>query len=354
MPNAPSVTSQYKVCPIPFKFDTYMGCPFQCVYCFSKITVEFNRKICGSNKKLTHISVSAFEKWFDKAMNSAVNYKNSAHIAIKERIPLKIGGNCDPCPPIELKLGITKGVLKHLHKYDYPVQILTKNPKVLYEIAKEFKNSNWALSVSLISSDDDYLKKIEVNTPSASERLKYISKLVDLGYKVFVKIQPAIYPIIIDELDRLIPAIKESGAWGFNIEGLKSKPSDGFLDALGIRRYYSRIAGSVDCEIKYRFKKEYLEKAEALAKKYKLKFYCADNFTMKKYGCNSECCGTEVLRDYKIFALNEKTLQHGIDKCLNRSFEFEKCFINHSHGNSTKNDNKTFDMLHSKNKGLFY
>lgn len=60
-------------------------------------------------------------------------------VAFKERIPLKIGATADPFPGngIEERERVTYGVLKVLHKYDYPVEIQTKNPEVLALYANE-------------------------------------------------------------------------------------------------------------------------------------------------------------------------------------------------------------------------
>ena len=76
-------------------------------------------------------------------------------------------------------------------------------------------------------------------------------------------------------------------------------------DYLGydIRQWYKEngaINGS-DWEIPDANKLEYIKLAEDLARQYGLSFYCADNIS-RKCGDSAECCGTEYLRDYKIYA----------------------------------------------------
>lgn len=332
----PNVTSQHDVCPIPFKIDPYFGCPYQCAYCFAKSTIAFNRNISRRKKGLpdltglSHLDVEKFRRWVARSYEVPYNYKNPHLVAFKERIPIKVGGNCDPFPPAESRLGITKQVLEILHERDYPTQILTKNPRLLYEVSKGFDNPNWAVSVSLISLNEEFLRRVEINTPSAKERLKYIEALATQGRPVLVKVQPAIYPYILNDLDTLVPAIKNSGAWGFNIEGLKTKPTDSFYKEMQLERHYIRISG-VDTELKLRCKLEYLRKAKELADTHGLSLFVADNYVpdLPKYSCGAECCGTEKLRNYKIFARNEKTLQFG--GCTNASLEFEKCKVNHTY-----------------------
>ena len=49
-------------------------------------------------------------------------------------------------------------------------------------------------------------------------------------------------------------------------------------------------------------KRRMLKMYSDLAKKYGIKFFNADNFLDDgKYGCGCECCGTEFLRNHKIW-----------------------------------------------------
>jgi len=342
----PSLTSQFPVCPIPFHLDPYRGCLFNCRYCFARDLTTFSRRN-SANKSFTYVEGNRPEKiksWLKRVIRkNKYDYKKGEEVAIKERIPLKIGANADPFPHIEKRLKITYKILKAFHEYDYPVQIQTKNPEILLNYVKDFKNPNWAVSVTLISLDEEFSRVCEPNAPTPKERLSWIKKLTDKGIKVMVKIQPCIYPQILEDLPELVKQIKNAGVWAFNTEGLKLRKSmpqneqkimqiiGDFLE-INIRDFYKKEKNlsSTDYELSKRKKLEYIKLAEKLAKKYNLKYFVADNEDFGCIGSGCECCGTEVLRDYKIFGNNKRSLRFG---CKNNvSNEIGKCPVNFCRG----------------------
>lgn len=347
----PSVTTQFTVCPIPYHMDTYRGCVYNCRYCFARDFVLFSRRN-SDHKEFEYLEgnrADLLEKWIQRTLKKEYDYKKSEEVAFKERIPIKIGATSDPFPFVEKKERITFDILKVFEKYDYPLEIQTKNPEILADYAGEFDNPNWIVAVTMITSNEEFLKVCEPNAISAERRFVAIKRLTDLGIKVMVKIQPCIYPIIKDDLPNLIKKIKESGCWAFNTEGLKirismPKKEQDILSAIGdyiginLREYYrnERKTGS-DWELSYNKKLEYTTIADNLAKKYNLKYYVADNDVMC-YGCGSECCGTEVLRDYRIFAQNYRTTCFGVSE-LKISKELPKCIVNFTR--SKKYEGKT-------------
>jgi len=283
-------------------------------------------------------------------------------VAFKERIPIKIGATSDPFPRSEAQDKITYDILKVFEKYDYPLEIQTKNPEVLATYAEDFKNPNWVVAVTLISTDEDFLKVVEPLAPSAKERLAAIKKLTEQGKKVMVKIQPAIYPKILKDLPDLVEKIHEAGCFGFNTEGLKirkSMPESERLlftkisKAIGydLRNYYAKngITTGSDWEMTNPKKMEYINLAQSLADKYGLKFYVADN-NMGCLGCNGECCGTDLLHDYRIWGNNTRSRQFP-DKSK-YSEELGKCKVNfvRSQTNANKTMNEVSQRYNEKQK----
>jgi DNA repair photolyase len=254
-----------------------------------------------------------FENWIKRTLAKEYDYTKGDEVAFKERIPLKMGATSDPFPFSESKDRITYNFLKLLHAYDYPLEIQTKNPEILAEYASDFENPNWAIAVTLITTDEAFLKVCEPRAISAERRLKAIKKLTEQGLKVMVKIQPAIHPKIAEDLPELVRDIKDAGCWAFNTEGLKLRISMTKEEQLlfksissylnhDLRKYYKHYGENTgsDWELSKPQKVEYTELAIELAEKYELKYYTADNL-LGKFGCSAECCGTEVLRDYKIW-----------------------------------------------------
>ncbi len=341
---APMLTSQYTICPIPFKFDPYKGCAYNCKYCFAKDIVEFARRR-SDNKTFQYIygnRPDQLRAWIQNAIESSYDYERGAEVAIKERIPVKVGATSDPFPTIERDAHITYDALKVFDMFDYPIEIQTKNPAILAEYADEFDNPNWTVAVSLISTDEKYLKATEPGAPTAKQRLDAIKKLTDMGIKVMGKIQPAIFPKILDDLPSLVSAFKDAGCWSFNIEGLRVSRAmtpqqkaqyDSISDYLGfdVVEYYKNEDLMGEYVLGYDKKMQYVRLSEQLAAKHGLRFFVADN-GMGCMGCSGECCGTEVLRDYQIMGYNDRSLSFPTES--NVSVEMQNVKANFSRNKS--------------------
>lgn len=345
----PSLTSQFLVCPVPFHFDTYRGCQYNCAYCFARDFVTFSRRK-SEHKESTYLignTPASFMKWMNRVdKENEHNYNKGEEVAIKERIPMKIGATADPFPYIEAKERITHDILSTLDLFNYPTEIQTKNPEILASYCDEFKDANWTIAVTLISTDEEFIKVCEPNAPSAQSRLDAIKKLTDKGFKVMVKIQPAIYPKILVDLPLLIKKVAEAGCWAVNIEGLKiriSMPKEEQklfqtigdylkIDLRDLYRTKGEKAGS-DREMRKELKQFYVDEAISHCKEQKIKCFIADNH-MGKIGDGCECCGTEVLKDYKIWGCNSRT--RGFGQATNESQELGKCVVNFTRSYDSK------------------
>lgn len=363
---APSITTQFRVCPVPFHFDTYRGCTYGCLFCFARDFIEFTRrKKSGAECKQSYLegnSPSGLERWVAKTMSSDYDYTKAAQVAFKERIPVKIGATADPFPLIESKERITHDCLKVFDKLDYPVQISTKNPEIFLEYAEDFINSNIALNVSCSFCDDDVARQIEVGAISPTRRFEAIRKLSDLGFKILVRIQPFILPYSEQVAERFVAKLKEYGVWGFQTEGLKlrvvmpekekivySKIGDVFgFDILGDFKANGVIEGG-DRVYNEEAKRRMLKLYNDLSLKYGIRFYNADNLVDKCFGCGSECCGTEFLRNHKIWGgcSRAKVFEDDPSKF---STELGKCLVNftRSQANADKTISQVCDEYISK------
>jgi DNA repair photolyase len=308
----PQITSQISVCPVPFKFDPYTGCNHGCRYCFAKQLVEFSRRKREENGMFASVEVVNLKPFINFWKKIETSEKPESVFA-RERVPLKIGGFSDPFPTIEKETKNTYQVLKILDDMDYPVTILTKNPAGLVDIASAFSNPNWSIGVSICTMNDKIQSGIEPNAPTTKQRLEAIRTLTGIGLNVMVKIQPAIYPMILNELDQMTAAFKEAGAWAFNTEGLKVRVSpfpdqkayfdqiNGFV-GLNVREFYKKngLKEGIHYALKHVLKMEYINRCIVASKENKIKYFVADN-GMGDLGDGPECCGTEVLRDYRLW-----------------------------------------------------
>ena len=92
-------------------------------------------------------------------------------------------------------------------------------------------------------------------------------------------------------------------------------------------------------------KRRILKLYTELAEKYNIKFFNADNFVDGgKYGCGCECCGTEFLRNHKIWGGCNRAQYY--DSNVESSTEFGKCLVNFTR--SKANANKTIAQVSKK------
>ena len=351
---APSVTSQFCVCPIPFHFDTYRGCQYGCLFCFARDFIRFARRNKeGEERRQGYIegnSPEGLAKWCHQVLHRRYDYSDAAMVAFKERMPLKIGATADPFPMFEMNERITHDCLKVLNKYDYPVQISTKNPQVFLNYANEFRRANIALNVSCSFCDDDVARKIETGAISPTKRFEAIKELSKMGYKITVRIQPFILPYSEKTAERFIKKLKEIGAYGFETEGLKLRVISNSRE----KAIYSRIGDALGFDILEDFKtrgvveggdrcysiedrRRMLQTYSDLAEKHGVKFFNADNLIDRRYGVSAECCGTDFLRNHKVWGGARRSLAH--PEGLNLSEEFGKCLVNFTRG--SKNAHRT-------------
>jgi DNA repair photolyase len=320
----PSVTSQFVICPIPFHLDTYKGCVHGCCYCFGRDLVNWTRRTRSLLfAELEANSPRQLSGWMQRVYGRRRNFRHAATVFINERVPLKIGAICDPCPPVENELHITEETLRVLADYDYPVQVQTKNPEILRQVLQRIgPGHNIVVSVTVISLDTKWTRRVEPGAPPPQSRLEAIKGITDgLGYPVMVKVQPAVFPRVLRELPDLVAAIAKAGCWAFNTEGLKVKIAmpqneQRIFGALGrtVRQEYRDTVGhreGSDWVLKDEFKRQYIDLAVGLAKLYGLKYFSADNSPLG-LGDGYECCGTERLRDYNVFAYNRRSQAFGM------------------------------------------
>lgn len=170
-------------------------------------------------------------------------------------------------------------------------------------------------------------------------RFKAIRELSKMGYRVTVRIQPFILPYSEKNAERYVKILADIGAYGFETEGLKLRVTSGQTE----KRIYSMIGDTLGFDILADFKnrgtteggdrcynetdkRRMLQLYSDLAEKYGVKFFNADNLIDPRYGCSAECCGTDFLRNHKVWGGARRSLAH--PKGLVASELFGRCLVN--------------------------
>jgi DNA repair photolyase len=214
-------------CPMPFNMDIWDGltCPYNCIYCFantfraSLYTAFFdNSKTMG----FRHCNSEYYKKEIDKMLPTrewSLDKKkalNGVNKAFALDIPVRMGIRFEDFLHTERKAGVSLEMLQYLQEISYPVMINTKSnvpadDKYLRALSEN--KAGAAVHVTLISSNNDILKKLEPGAPSYSRRLEAIRKLAASGVRVVARIEPYLFLLNDDpdDVEKYMNEIWEAG-----------------------------------------------------------------------------------------------------------------------------------------------
>lgn len=184
---------------IRYSMNLYRGCQFGCIYCDS-------RSACYGIENFSDILIkeNALEL-LDKELRSK-----------RRKGTIGTGSMNDPYMPIEKKMELTRGALKLIKKYHFPVHVITKGDLVVRDIdlLKDIGIVYSAVSFTITASDDALAKQIEPHAPSSSKRFEAIKKLSDNEIYTGVVLTPVL-PFITDSnenIEEIVVRSKEVGA----------------------------------------------------------------------------------------------------------------------------------------------
>lgn len=195
------ISLRAQACPMPLNLDTWDGllCPFLCKYCYadafraSLYTSFFdNSKSVG----LRHCNPDFYRRELDKLFKlrgTDVHQLQGVRKAVAMEIPIRFGIRFEDFHGVEGKRGISLAMLQYLSENAYPIMINTKSGLVGREDYVRALASNpagSAVHITMISSQEDLLKRIEPGAPPFSQRLEAAKNLADGGVRVVARIEP--------------------------------------------------------------------------------------------------------------------------------------------------------------------
>lgn len=282
----PKMTQQFRHCGNPLRVDCYKGCDFGCLYCFANASNILGRKgwQTGDVERLKRFMYRAFD--LDEDGNYVYETTNLSTELVRHRVPMHCGGLSDPFQAREWELGVTKELLKISNEYKYPIMFSTKG------IIPSDRNDYWellnpelhAFQLSLISKNEDFIRKYETNTATPAERIAFAKELHDRGFWVGIRIQPCI------DIDEAIELVKEvSGFVSYiTVEHLKIDVGNETIHKLFLPQIesgdYHRISTML-FELDTDKKIENINRIKAVSK---CPIGCGDNDL--HYMSDSDCC----------------------------------------------------------------
>jgi len=185
------------------RLDPYVGCSFNCKYCFVKSLPGARgipRPIPDHPKLLEKVLISFSETPLLD-------------------MPYRLSALTDPLQPIEEKMKYTYEILRLADKNNLKILLSTKSALVVHEpwigqILRLAEKHSITVQVTLTTLDEKLSRCLEPGAPPPEERLKTIEVLDASGVPVVVRLQPLI-PYINDgeeELEYLLSSVAAAGA----------------------------------------------------------------------------------------------------------------------------------------------
>jgi len=218
-----NVNNQIYFCGVPFRLDTYNGCNHGCKYCFVRAAELTSAARKNRGETILTADEGSVKRTLVTALDSSTPRADISIEWLRHRVPIHWGGMSDPFQPCERKFRISKKWMEYLSWYKYPVLISTKGIMLAEpEYLALLKEGNYAVGVSLITDNDNWLKQLEPGAPLASERMRMLETLANNGIWTAVRIQPVIPNTIIEqEMPRFIERLAKIGVKHVLCEGYK-------------------------------------------------------------------------------------------------------------------------------------
>jgi DNA repair photolyase len=274
--------SKLCTCPDKLTFNPYTGCDHGCLYCYASSYIPHFYD-CRPKKDL----IPRLKEETGRLNGELVSISNSS----------------DPYPQLDRKTGLTRRCLEILAENSCRLQIVTKSDLVVRDI-DVLREVPCVVSVTVLSVDDGFSKRLEPGAPVSSRRLKAIEKLVVKGIPTTVRIDPII-PFLNDDMAELVEAVADLGVRHITSSSYKVKPDNwnrfsqrfpGVAEKL--RPLYfekgERIGRSTYLPRHMRF--SLLKKMKELAEGNNLKFGCC----REGFSLNSAVCdGSWAIKTYE-------------------------------------------------------
>lgn len=198
-----------------YTINPYLGCPFNCVYCYTRGSKYGERVPAG-------LSIKANAPELLKRQLSKRAEKKEYGIIV-------LGSSTDPYMPREEEYRMTRNLLEIILRYRFPVEVITKSTLVTRDIDLLKKIDEVAVlppdlsrrlghgaivAFSLSTIDEAQARVFEPGAPSPLRRLETMRKCKDAGLMTGVNFIPVL-PFLSDDeasIDGMIGMAKEYGA----------------------------------------------------------------------------------------------------------------------------------------------
>jgi DNA repair photolyase len=184
----------------------YRGCEHGCIYCFARPTHAYLGFSAGLDFE-TQIFHKPDAPNILRQELAARNYRP---------LPITLGSNTDCYQPVERELKITRAIIGVLAETRHPLAIITKSALVLRDIdlLAPMAAQNLAMvNISLTTLDPELARAMEPRAAAPYRRLQTMEILAKAGIPVRVMAAPMIPGLNDMELERILQAARDAGAY---------------------------------------------------------------------------------------------------------------------------------------------
>lgn len=165
----------------PLAVNLYRGCGHGCIYCYAPSAIQ----------------IPEHEFHEPKPRANIIERLNKGAQALKETGKIQqvlLCFTCDPYQPIDQDYQLARQAIQVLHKYDIPVQILTKGGS---RAARDFDlfGPNDAFATTLTFIDEGKSRQWEPEAALPSDRIATIREAKKAGIHTWVSLEPVIDPV---------------------------------------------------------------------------------------------------------------------------------------------------------------
>ena len=212
-----------------WSLNPYMGCAHQCTFCYVR---AFERRADrpADDRYGTSIRV--------KVNIAGVLRRELARRSWKGEL-VAIGAATDPYQPAEGRYRLTRACLSALADARNPVSLITRGPLIVRDLdvlTQLARRAELSVTFSVPTLDDRIWRYTEPHTAPPRQRLRAMSRLVNVGIRAGIGVAP-ILPGLSDRADLLaevVRAARDHGAthvWA-NVLYLRPGTREHFLDKL--------------------------------------------------------------------------------------------------------------------------
>lgn len=191
-------------CPKKYSLSPYTGCAHGCLYCYAASYIrQFNQP---------------------RAKKDFLTRLEKEVIKLPEGSTIAMANSSDCYQPIEAELKLTRQSLKIIAEHNLKINLVTKSDLITRDLDILKTLPAWAC-ITITTIDEKLSQKLEPYAPPPTKRLKAVEKLSPHIFTA-VRIDPLIYELNIDNIEKLIHAAKNSGAKQIITSTYKIKPDN--------------------------------------------------------------------------------------------------------------------------------